>query len=71
MFKAKSYEDAIRNPILIGGGSDTVTAITGRLAEALFGVLGSILAVRRSKLTPGMLKLMDQLYDQSTNKSSA
>lgn len=35
---ATSYEDAIRNAISIGGDSDTVAAIAGGVAEALFGI---------------------------------
>ena len=36
--KAKSYEDAIRNAISIGGDSDTIGCISGAIAEALFGI---------------------------------
>ena len=35
---ATSFEDAIRNAISIGGDSDTVAAITGSIAEAMFGI---------------------------------
>lgn len=37
-FEAKSFEDAIRNAISIGGDSDTVAAICGGVAEAYFGI---------------------------------
>ena len=36
--EATSFEDAIRNAISIGGDSDTIAAIAGGLAEALFGI---------------------------------
>jgi ADP-ribosylglycohydrolase len=33
-----SFEDAIRNAVSIGGDSDTIAAITGSIAEAMYGV---------------------------------
>lgn len=35
--EATDFEDAIRNAISIGGDSDTLAAITGSIAEAMFG----------------------------------
>lgn len=37
-WESKSFEDAIRKAISIGGDSDTVAAITGSIAEAYYGV---------------------------------
>ena len=36
--ESNGFEDAIRNAISIGGDSDTITSITGALAEAYYGV---------------------------------
>jgi ADP-ribosylglycohydrolase len=36
--EAKDFEDAIRNAISIGGDSDTIGAIAGGVAEALFSI---------------------------------
>ena len=36
--EADSYEDAVKNAISIGGDTDTIGAITGSMAEALYGV---------------------------------
>lgn len=36
--ESKSFEDAIRNAISIGGDSDTLAAITGGIAEAYYGI---------------------------------
>ncbi|MBM3650601.1 MAG: ADP-ribosylglycohydrolase family protein [Alphaproteobacteria bacterium] len=36
--EATGFEDAIRNAISIGGDSDTIAAITGSIAEAMFSV---------------------------------
>ena len=42
VLEATSFEDAIRNAISIGGDSDTIAAIAGGVAEAMFGIPGNI-----------------------------
>ena len=37
-FESKSFKDAIRNAISVGGDSDTLAAITGSVAEAFYGI---------------------------------
>ena len=37
-FESKSYEDAIRNAISIGGDSDTLAAISGSIAGVYYGI---------------------------------
>ncbi len=37
-FDSTDFEDAIRNAISLGGDSDTLSAITGSIAEAAYGV---------------------------------
>ncbi|MCY4404324.1 MAG: ADP-ribosylglycohydrolase family protein [Candidatus Poribacteria bacterium] len=36
--ESESFEDAIRNAISLGGDSDTLGAITGPIAEAIYGI---------------------------------
>ena len=36
--ESTDFEDAIRNAISLGGDSDTLTAITGSIAEAAYGI---------------------------------
>ncbi|KAA0676387.1 ADP-ribosylglycohydrolase family protein [Roseomonas genomospecies 6] len=36
--EANDFEDAIRNAVSIGGDSDTLAAISGSIAEAMFGI---------------------------------
>ena len=38
LFEAEDYEDAIRGAVSVGGDSDTIAAICGGMAEALFGI---------------------------------
>ncbi len=38
LYESESFEDAIRSSIAIGGDSDTIAAITGSIAEPLWGI---------------------------------
>ena len=40
--ESNNFEDAIRNAISLGGDSDTLTAITGSIAEAYYGIPNAI-----------------------------
>ena len=40
--QSNGFEDAIRNAISLGGDSDTLTAITGSIAEAAYGIPSDI-----------------------------
>lgn len=54
VLEAESYEQAIRNAILLGGDSDTLAEIAGSIAEPLFGVPDSIAVEALNRLTPPM-----------------
>jgi len=60
--EATSFEDAIRNAISIGGDSDTVAAIAGPVAEALFGMPDWIQSEVKSKLPGEMTRVLAELY---------
>lgn len=60
--EAVSFEDAIRNAISIGGDSDTVAAIAGPVAEALFGIPDWIRSEVESRLPGDMARLVAALY---------
>lgn len=38
LYESVGYEDAVRNAISLGGDSDTIGAITGGMAQAVYGV---------------------------------
>lgn len=59
---ATDFEDAIRNAISIGGDSDTVAAIAGGVAEALFGIPDEIADRGWSYLAPDMREMLTLLY---------
>jgi len=60
--EARDFEDAIRNAISIGGDSDTVAAIAGGVAEALFGVPQSLAEQAIAKLPRDMRDIVELLY---------
>ena len=51
--EAESYEDAIRNSISLGGDADTLAAITGSIAEAMFGIPRPIIGGGKGLPKPG------------------
>lgn len=69
--EANSFEDAIRNAISIGGDSDTVAAIAGPVAEAMFGVPHWMQQEVRRKLPDDMRIVLDSLYHHQIKRSQS
>lgn len=63
--EAKDFEDAIRNAISIGGDSDTVAAIAGGVAEALFGIPDELAKGGLSRLPADMKRAIQELYGRA------
>lgn len=61
-YRAKDFEDAIRNAISFGGDSDTVAAIAGGVAEALFGIPDAIRKDGLARLPADMSRVLRALY---------
>ena len=68
--ESKSFEDAIRNAISVGGDSDTLAAITGSIAEAYYGVPKDIEATARTYLDKDLLGILDYVYGVYDTKVS-
>ena len=62
--EAESYEDAIRNAISLGGDADTLAAISGGIAEALFGIPDELIAGVESYLKPELGPVIELFYDR-------
>lgn len=60
--EASDFEDAIRNAISIGGDSDTVGAIAGGVAEALFGIPEDVAGDAWRRLPDDMRTMLTDLY---------
>lgn len=65
VLEAKDFEDAIRNAISIGGDSDTIGAIAGGVAEAMFGIPPSIANDAWQRLPRDMRVVLSALYEMS------
>ena len=63
-FEAHSLEEAVRNAVSLGGDTDTLAAIAGSVAEALFGVPDDLLAAARRRVDPALLDIADRFTAQ-------
>ena len=63
--RSASFEGAIRNAISIGGDSDTVAAIAGGVAEALFGIPEDIADQAWRRLPHDMREMLTHLYREA------
>lgn len=68
VLEAESFEDAIRNAISIGGDSDTIGAIVGGVAEAMFGIPEDIAESGWSYLPQDMREILTDLYAKAGQK---
>ena len=62
------FEDAVRNAISLGGDSDTLAAIAGPIAEALYGIPEDMLVIARErflKSAPDIVDVMQRMYGAS------
>lgn len=57
---SKDFEDCIRTTISIGGDCDTTSAISGAIADAFYGIPQDIETRTYKKLTPEMIKIINQ-----------
>ena len=61
--ESKSFEDAIRNAISIGGDSDTIAAIAGSIAEAYYGIPEKIAEKAKSYLDEPLLEVLTEFQN--------
>ena len=61
-FESRSFEDAIRNAISIGGDSDTIAAITGSIAEVFYGVPDEIWRTACAYLSEELIRNTEAFY---------
>ena len=60
--QATSFEDAIRSAVSIGGDSDTIAAIAGGIAEAMFGLSDEVSAQAWEHLPTDMQAVIRNFY---------
>lgn len=64
VLNSTSFEDAIRNAMIVGGDSDTIGAITGGIAEAMYGVPNYIKHFALPYLPNEMQKVVERFYNE-------
>ncbi|MDW8323395.1 MAG: ADP-ribosylglycohydrolase family protein [Burkholderiales bacterium] len=60
--EAEDFEDALRNAVSLGGDADTLAAIAGSVAEALFGIPQPLRSEALGRLPGEMLQVVESLY---------
>ena len=63
--EARSFEDAIRNAVSLGGDADTLAAIAGPIAELRFGIPEEIRRKGWLRLPKDMRDVLERLYEKS------
>ena len=58
--EGNGFEDAIRTAVSLGGDCDTLTCITGGMAEAFYGVPEDLADACRQRLPADMLAVLDR-----------
>lgn len=61
--KADGFEDALRNAVSLGGDADTMAAIAGSVAEAMFGLPPHVKSTVEGFLDDRMRDVCRQLYE--------
>ncbi len=58
----EDYEDTVRNAVSLGGDTDTLGAIAGAMAEAMYGVPGELVVEARKRMAPEMWDVIADNY---------
>ena len=67
-FEGDSYEDVVRNAVSLGGDTDTLAAIAGAMADAMYGVPEEIMVQGKKWLEKDMLDTIKGFEDFLQNK---
>ena len=62
--ESENFEDAIRNGVSLGGDADTLTCITGSIAEAFYGVPENLISECRKRVDKEMLDVIDKFREK-------
>ncbi len=66
--ESRSFEDAVRNAISLGGDSDRLACITGAIAEAFYGDVPENIRLKvQGLLPPDLLRITEAFYRKYLN----
>lgn len=69
-FEGDSYEDVVRNAVSLGGDTDTIAAIAGAMAEAMYGIPEDIRCEGIKYIPEDMLKVLDRFENVRQNNGA-
>ena len=69
--EGESFEDAIRTAVSLGGDCDTLTCITGSIAEAFWGVPSWLKVECRKRLPSDIISVLDHFEIERAKHPSA
>lgn len=61
LYNCKSFEDAMRLTLLMGGDTDTNCAIVGSVAEAIYGINSNLKAQAENKIPDEFIKVLKKV----------
>lgn len=70
LYESNSFEECIRSGMSIGGDSDTIGAIAGGIAEAVFGIPGTIKERGLAYLDDQLLAIVEEFSRRFIRKSA-
>ncbi|MCR5269119.1 MAG: ADP-ribosylglycohydrolase family protein [Lachnospiraceae bacterium] len=62
--EGRDFEDAVRTAVSLGGDCDTLTCITGSIAEAFFGIPGEMVREVESRLDEEMVRVLEKFREK-------
>ena len=62
-FEGISYEDTVRNAVSLGGDTDTLAAIAGAMADAMYGIPEDIEEEGRAHLPKDLRSVVEKFED--------
>ena len=61
---SKSYEDAVRSAVSLGGDADTLGAIAGSIAEVIHGIPDDLIVKAQPYLDASFRPIIEEFYDR-------
>lgn len=67
LYNSNSFDEAIRNAVIMGGDTDTNAAIVGSMAEALYGIDDELVLLAKQKIPKEFVNVLETGYTKMKN----
>ncbi len=64
ILESDGFEDTVRRAVSLGADADTIGAIAGSIAEALWGIPGEMKMMAMTYLDPEMIDVLDEFHEK-------